>query len=475
MAQATEGVHEPSNDTRQEQDDTDSIQVQQPSPKKLAHIQNTSQASTTVSNGTASSTGIEAGLSLTSPSVSGSTHQVALATSKRKRTPPVLEQTPSSALQRPTTKAQDKGSAQNPIVLEEYTPRRYLRTLPKPHGFVEESHKPPKASRRQYANHLFRKPLASKTTNGSTFTGDIGNDIHRMRTAKFAAGGYRPHTSPSVIGFGVPFEIHSPILAQHAAQQSSRASTTPQPQQAKDQAQQQTQPQAHLRSASASSMAQSRLITEVHRPKSFTFVPPLTPSNPTKRPTSSSSMPPPAPSEDALRRKALQHIRDHSRPQLLKKPLPADPDETSASESEIMSLPSSAASKRRKMTVYQDPNDHLTPLIAQSQVLTSLLQNYPKSQDKKGVREDVAMLVSVQNERLEMWMKHEGKGRKRAGSKSDASGNKGGETAAQEEKRKQDGDREMRGLLSAGATMWQDGSGEGVADVYQSEGREEND
>jgi hypothetical protein len=206
-------------------------------------------------------------------------------------------------------------------------------------------------------------------------------------------------------------------------------------------------------------------------------MPPITPSTSVTRPTPSSSIPPPAPSEDALRRKALQHIRDHSRPQLLKKPLSNDPDETSASEPEAEStfLPSSVALKRRKMTVYQDPNDHMTPLIAQSQVLTSLLQKYPDSKDKKGVREDIAMLESVQNERLRTWMKHEGKGRKRAEKQSEAGDGRSREKAAQGKESKADGDGEVRGLLSAGAGLWQDGSGVGVADVYQVEEGEESD
>lgn len=123
------------------------------------------------------------------------------------------------------------------------------------------------------------------------------------------------------------------------------------------------------------------------------------------------------------------------------------------------------------MTVYQDPNDHLTPLIAQSQVLTSLLQKYPESWDKRGVREDVAMLVSVQNERLGMWMKDEGKGRKRGESQSKSSG-RSREKSLQGKESKVDGDGEVRDLLSAGAGLWQDGSGEGVADVYQVEGED---
>lgn len=454
------GSHVPGNGARGQREDSDTIHVQQLSPKKHTHIRSVSQASTVVSNSTANSAGFEAGLSLTSPSVSGSVHPKAVSASKRKRTPPLTDRTFSTAKEGLTTKAQDKGSAANPIVLEEYSPRRHPRTLPRPHAFDEGPQKPNKTSHRKYVNHLFRKPLASKTTNGSTFTGDISNDIHRMRSAKFAAGGYGPHASPSVIGFGVPFAVHSPILAQHVAQQSSPATSTatPRAQQVKGQAQHQARGHVQSRPTPTSSML---------CPKPFTFMPPLTPSNPIPRSLPSSTpMPPPAPSEDAIRRKALQHIRDHSRPQLLKKPLPADPDETSASESEPAHLPSSAASKRRITTVYQDPNDHLTPLIAQSQVLTSLLQKYPASQDKKGVREDVAMLVSVQNERLEMWMRYEGRGRRRAGSGGSR------EYVAQGEESKADGDGEVRYLLSAGATMWQDGSGEGVADVYQVEGRE---
>lgn len=428
---ASTGNHVPIKGAREEEDDSDTIHVQQPSPKKLAHIRTTSQISTAASNNTASSTSGMAGLSLTSPSVSGLTQQEALTTPKRRRTPPVQHRTVYSVLRHPATKAEEKGSAHNPIVLEEYFPRRHLRPPHKPHKSEEGPHKFYKASRKQYANHLIRPPLASKPTNGSTFTGDKGNDMYRMRSAKFAAGEYGPQAPPSVIGFGVPFEVQYPRLAQHVAQQSSPLLIAQQSAPATQQTHHQVKPQVQY------------------------WPPPSIP------------MPPPAPSEDTLRRKALQHIRDHSRPQQHKKLLSNDPDETSASEPESISRASSATSKRRKMTVYQDPNDHLTPLVAQSQILTSLLQKYPRSKDKKGVREDIAMLVSVQNERLETWMQHEAKGKKRGGGKDGVgSVGKGKGEAVREEMRK-DKDGEVSDLLSAGAGMWQDGSGEGVADVYQ--------
>ncbi|KAH7406941.1 hypothetical protein DE146DRAFT_778531 [Phaeosphaeria sp. MPI-PUGE-AT-0046c] len=425
----------PNNDASREQDDSDTIHVQQPSPKKLAHIRTTSQISSMVAQSTASSTGSMAGLSLTSPSVGGSAHQYALGTPQRKHSPHLPERTLSSALRRLTAKAEEKGSAHNPIVLEEYSPRRNPRTLPKPLGSYASPHKFYKASRRQYANKLIRPPLAFKPTNGSTFTGDKGNDIYRMKSVKFAAGGNGPQVPPSIIDFGVPFQVHYPGLAQHIAQQSSLAN-------------QQIQIQAQHVAQQPSATSQ-RTHHQVHQPKS------------------SNSMPPPPPSEDALRRKALQHIRNHSRGQQHRKRLSNDPKETSGSESES-SYRSAAASKRRKMTVYQDANDHLTPLVAQAKVMTSLLQKYPESKDKKGLREDIAMLVSVQNEKLETWMKHETKGKKRS-EKKNAAGSAG---AGRDKKWKEYGDGDVRLLLSAGAGLWQDGTGEGVASVFATEQRE---
>lgn len=440
--------HVPDKDTQGEQEDSDTIHVQRPSAKNLAHIRTNSQISSAVSNSRASSTGCMANLSLASPSVGGSAHQDALTTLKPTYSPPVPERAMSSALRSLTAKAEKKGSSHNPIILEEYSPRRNSRTLTQSHGSDVEPHRFSKATQRKHGNRLIRPPLTTKPTNGSTFTGDKSNDIYRMRSAKFAAGGYGPQASPAVINFGVPFQVKYPRLAQHVAEQSSPATK-------------QTQHQAQA--VTQKTAAPSQRTAQQSQQKA----------------TTAKSMPPPPTSEDVLRRKAIQCIRDHSLRHQRRKPLSDDPDETSisessASESDFIYRP--PAAKRRKVTIYQDPNDHLTPLIAQSEILTSLLHKYSESKDRKGLREDITMLVSVQNERIEKWMKHEAKERKQRKSKDKASGVVAAkEKAVRAEKPKADVDREVRGLLSAGAGMWQDGSGEGLVDVYAAEERERSD
>jgi hypothetical protein len=151
-----------------------------------------------------------------------------------------------------------------------------------------------------------------------------------------------------------------------------------------------------------------------------------------------------------LRKEAIQHIRESTRP-LPHKMLSDDPDETNASESD----------GPRKLVVYQDPNNHITPLVTQTRLLTDLLQVYDKSSDQKGLREDIGMLVSVQNRGFAAWMSAEARKRRRL-----SGARKVVEDGASKE------DEEVRQLLSAGAGMWQDGSGEGVVDVFGTERRD---
>jgi hypothetical protein len=199
-------------------------------------------------------------------------------------------------------------------------------------------------------------------------------------------------------------------------------------------------------------------------------------------------------SEDMLRKKAVQCIREHSRPQPRKKTLSADPDETSASETEqatssatrkSLNTPythahtSSSATRTSKLNVYQDPNDHLSTLIAQSSIQTALLQAYPRSIDQKGLREDIAMLVAVQNQCLAAWMERESAASRKRGRlntdsaisvSSDIERAKKAMRGLEEDERKEkERDEEVRRCLSAAARMWQDGSGLGVADVFAAE------
>jgi hypothetical protein len=118
--------------------------------------------------------------------------------------------------------------------------------------------------------------------------------------------------------------------------------------------------------------------------------------------------------------------------------------------------------RTKKMNVYHDkPNDHITQLVAHSSLLTGLLQMYSKSSDKKGLREDIANLAKAQEKRVEEWIKHE----------SPVTSDVATSRISEAESRKDD---EVRNLLRSGARMWQDGSGEGVADVFAEKSTEED-
>jgi hypothetical protein len=198
--------------------------------------------------------------------------------------------------------------------------------------------------------------------------------------------------------------------------------------------------------------------------------------------------------EEYLRSKALQYVRECSRSSPWKRKMAEDPDETSESDSTEddlavepslrKSLFESAGDKHVRfkngpVNILPDPHFQLMPLIEQASLLTSLLRVYPRSIDQKGLREDIAMLASVQNQHLADWLNFEvGQSRKirsphtpRVSRSLVASPSKPvprppsvAEVAEAERRSKQDD--KVRGLLSADARVWQDGSGLSVADVY---------
>lgn len=245
--------------------------------------------------------------------------------------------------------------------------------------------------------------------------------------------------------------------------------------------------------------------------------------------------PAPVPSEEVLRRKAVQYVRELYRSTPRKRAISnTDPDETSTSESEELTVgprtsriaPSAegiaasstpkivsvqqvpvreavpvskyvSADRNRTFTVLRETdqassssivpnsstdNTDITRLTEHTVLLTSLLELYPRSKDQKGLRQDIAMLASVQHQRFEAWHKREADAARqkkkriqttllRASSSSSAAhhGAASGRAASQPldlgtETTVRDG--EIRHLLSARAGLWQDGSGVGVADVY---------
>jgi hypothetical protein len=130
--------------------------------------------------------------------------------------------------------------------------------------------------------------------------------------------------------------------------------------------------------------------------------------------------------EVMLRKRAVQYVLDHARPRSRKRRLSDDPDVTSSSEYEDASratkrtrketrapektpdasatnTPSSGASEENMF----DRNLRLTEMVEHAQLMASLLMAYPYSADQKGMREDIAMLMTVTEKRLQTWLSAE--------------------------------------------------------------------
>lgn len=132
--------------------------------------------------------------------------------------------------------------------------------------------------------------------------------------------------------------------------------------------------------------------------------------------------------EEHLRQRAVRFVLDHSRPRTRKRRLSDDPDETSGSEYDDaheqpqkkgkISLPTERASTpsqpsdetmvgtpstgRSEDEIF-DRNLKLAEMVEHTQLLTGMLMTYPRSADHKGMREDIAMLATVTDERLASW------------------------------------------------------------------------
>jgi len=109
-------------------------------------------------------------------------------------------------------------------------------------------------------------------------------------------------------------------------------------------------------------------------------------------------------------------------------------------------------------------------LIEHASILTSLLQIYPNSSNQRGLREDISMLVSLQNQHIAQWIKVESQhSPKRRKSNMDSAANVANRTTQSTglgTRADNEGDKALRHVFSANAAIWQDGTGHGVADVY---------
>ncbi|KZM20351.1 uncharacterized protein EKO05_0006885 [Ascochyta rabiei] len=332
------------------------------------------------------------------------------------------------------------GTSHNPIVLTEDSPPLS--------GQARTRHslklKPHRSQERHSKLYIFKSPytaLGPRPASGSTFTGRQSHDKYRMRTAKMAQPDWHLRRDPTYQQ-ELPFELQYPMSAQYLAPQQNIA-----------------YPQPGVR---------------CYAPHLLTY----------RRP----------PTEEQLQIKAVQYIREYPRLSPRRREMAEDPDEISESESEEIDLDTARSPPNRGPTQnfrcaaetkdepsagLLNPYIQLTPLVEHASLLSSLLRAYPQSRDQMGLREDIAMLASIQNQHLADWMKFEsGRSRKQANPhtpcasksttispvKSLVSRLTEPERARAEERRRQDD--EIRGFLSANANLWQDGSGLTVADVY---------
>lgn len=114
-----------------------------------------------------------------------------------------------------------------------------------------------------------------------------------------------------------------------------------------------------------------------------------------------------------------------------------------------------------KLSVYRD-SDHISPLIAHSTLLTSLLRMYPSSTDQTGLREDIGLLAASTNRGVREWVSEEDR-KQRPSSLEVVRARRAVEGILDREKER---DKEVRDLLRAEAGIWDDGSGGGVVDVF---------
>ncbi|KAH8728051.1 hypothetical protein GQ44DRAFT_724591 [Phaeosphaeriaceae sp. PMI808] len=425
----------------EEEDSVIQVHTRRPKPDQTPV---TPQVSSTKLNYTPSSVGGMDDINLSSPTMDGSPSKETPSIFKQDANSPAKPETDVLAIRgRTINSLATKGSVHDPIVLEEYSPRRKIAPLPSRPLHSQEPHKFQNRHRLLYKYNSSKAKLEPRLAVGSTFTGQKNHDMYRMMNAKAAVSIGASPTKSRNVTYGVPFETRFPLLAQHLAHQTT-----------KDTQNRPTYAQRH-------SQMRMSLGGET---------------------------------ESMLRKKAVQYIRESSRSQPHNM-LSDDVDDTSTSESDPISTQNIVSKnthdrassslirmKKKKLLVFRDSSNHTTSLVTQTSLLTALLQVYPKSIDKKGLREDMAMLVSATNRRLGEWMKSETEAsHKRRRSNADSTVSVGGEPVDLEGARKKvkligkaefqaRRDEVVRKFLSAEAGLWQDGSGEGVADVYGKKG-----
>ena len=338
----------------------------------------------------------------------------------------------------PKSLASMSGSCQDPIIVEETVspprltaraPKQKLRhgheRRPEPHLFMGKGY------RELYNYGVARLDIAAMPATGSTFTGHQSHDIYRMMHAKTKAP---PNFSLSAVPgrntLTAPFESQYPRTAPVLTQQHGQHHEYPTP----------------------------------------VFCYPVAPSQ----------------NEYIIRDRAAQYIQEYSGASAHKRRhSDFGYDEIGNPEAGQPTVNNQPPWSR------QPPHQTIVPLfkpqfglihqnihcgvnthhlIEHASILTSLLQIYPNSSNQRGLREDISMLVSLQNQHIAQWIKAESQhSPKRRKSNTDTAAlvaNRTTQPTGLGTRAENEEDKALRRVFSANADMWQDGTGHGVADVF---------
>lgn len=333
------------------------------------------------------------------------------------------------------------GSSHNPIVVDEgLTQPRGQQTTRADHNI------PSGRSRisRSKLNHSssMRRALAIKPLNGNVI--QRNRNIHHTHATGETSSGWNTNVS-QYVQLNATFEERYPISAEYIAPQHNMAYPSLQPD------------------------------VQYWAPTPIMY---------------SQHMAPPPPNEEQLRTKALHYVQEYSRLSCRKRKITEAFDKTSESKSRGINHDTNLLPPEQDLALQSTNNSNtranpsetlpshisgMIPLIEHALLLASLLKTYPYSADQAGMREDIAMLASVQNQCLADWLNSKvPESRKQAHSNAlYANSNKDDISTARiallhTTKMNVQGmrDEKVRGLLSSDSEIWQDGSGMSVADVY---------
>ncbi|KAI0583734.1 hypothetical protein Alg215_03462 [Pyrenophora tritici-repentis] len=447
-AQSTHAATKPPDLTKPS---SDTIHVYVPSNRKANEMPMTPKTSSTPGKEPSGNIS-EHVLSLTSPSTGNVPEEIPSSKSLIPSEPPGLSEkaisySPPKLAPKPLVNM--SGSCHNPIIVEETLspPRPIVRApkrkhrhggkkIPEPHQFMGKGYKD------LYNYGVARLDITAMPAHGSTFTGHKNHDIYRMMHAKIsAAPDFRPNAA----------------RAHHTPNASSESQ--------------------HLRPA--------HILTQQHDQSKYQS--PYT--QPYVYPTPMICYPAtPLQSENMLRDKAAQYVREFSGASKHKRML-SDVGSVRISDQEgeqrmindqhskpllqysiiPPSTPQISAHRSIHQTVHRGINIH--HLAENTSLITSLLQTYPSSSNQGGLREDISILASLQHQHITEWLKAESQhSPKRRKNNTDASAftpdNRKRKTTTLETRVANKEDTALRRVFSAGADMWQDGTGHGVADVF---------